>query len=302
MIPQDSEFYKKLLDHMSDGVYFVDPDRRITYWNEGAIRLTGYSPEEIAGRHCQDDILCHVDYEGKELCHRGCPLAASISDAKGREARVFLRHKQGRRVPVVVRVQPLLSADGNVVGGIEVFSDDTAQAEARRKIEEMKRMAFLDQLTQLPNRRFIEISLHTALSEFHEHRSPFGVLFIDLDRFKEINDSLGHATGDLVLKETAKSLVASFRTTDVVGRWGGDEFMSVVHNTNGEFLSVLARRCVALVARTSVRLPDNQKLSPTVSVGGALIEAEDTVEDLLRRADERLYRSKTEGSSRATAA
>src|ERR1039457_332171 len=97
---------------------------------------------------------------------------------RGARQESFSAIKQDRRVPVEVRVQPLLSADGNVVGGIEVFSDDPAQAEARRKIEEMKRMAFLDHLTQLPNRRFIEIPLHTALSEFHEHRSPFGVLFI----------------------------------------------------------------------------------------------------------------------------
>jgi PAS domain S-box-containing protein len=103
---QDPEFFKQLLDHISDGVYFVDRERRITYWNEGACRLTGYSASEIVGRQCQDDILCHVDYEGKSHCQRGCPLAAAMAEGRGQEATMLLRHKQGRRVPVRIRIEP----------------------------------------------------------------------------------------------------------------------------------------------------------------------------------------------------
>jgi PAS domain S-box-containing protein len=118
MIPTDPSFYKELLDHMSDGVYFVDADRKILYWNEGAFLMSGYSAHELVGRSCQDDILCHVDYERKRLCQDGCPLSASIEDGGSHEANVFLRHKQGRRVPVTVRVQPMRGADGAIVGAI----------------------------------------------------------------------------------------------------------------------------------------------------------------------------------------
>jgi PAS domain S-box-containing protein len=116
MTPTDSNFYKVLLDHMSDGVYFVDLNRRIQYWNEGAYRLTGYKAEELVGRSCQDDTLCHVDGTGRRLCLDGCPLQASMKDGSPHEAHVFLRHKQGRRVPVAVRVQPLRTADGSIIG------------------------------------------------------------------------------------------------------------------------------------------------------------------------------------------
>ena len=77
--PSDPGFYKEILDHMSDGVYFVDRDRRILYWNEGARRLTGYNAEELLGKRCQDDVLCHVDSTGRSLCQSDCPLAASIA-------------------------------------------------------------------------------------------------------------------------------------------------------------------------------------------------------------------------------
>ena len=154
MIPLEPTFHKDLLDHIADGVYFVDRDRTIIYWNHGATKLTGYSADGVVGKRCQDDLLCHVDCHGKNLCHDGCPLTATISDGKGHMATVFLRHKQGRRVPVWVRVQPLFDADGRIVGGVEIFSDDTAQAEAHRTIEELEKIAFLDQLTALPNRRY----------------------------------------------------------------------------------------------------------------------------------------------------
>ena len=229
----DPGFYKELLDHMSDGVYFVDRERRILYWNEGAYRLTGYKSEEILGKRCQDDILCHVDSTGKQLCHDGCPLSASIEDGGLHQANVFLRHKYGRRVPVNVRVQPIRDAEGGVIGAIEIFSDDSAQHEARRKTEALERMAFLDYLTQLPNRRFLEMSIRTALTEFEVHKDPFGVLLIDLDSFKTINDSFGHSCGDRALQEVAKTLTGSLRPTDIVGRWGGDEFLAIAGNVDG---------------------------------------------------------------------
>jgi diguanylate cyclase (GGDEF)-like protein/PAS domain S-box-containing protein len=301
MIETDTSFYKGLLDHMSDGVYFVDRDRRILYWNEGAFRLSGYKSEEMLGRFCQDDILCHVDLAGHRLCLDGCPLSATVENGESHEAKVFLRHKQGRRVPVAVRVQPIRDAAGAVVGAVEIFSDDSAQYEARRKAEALERLAFLDQLTQLPNRRFVEMSLRTALTEYQVHNDPFGVLVIDLDQFKTINDSFGHLIGDLALQEVAKTLTGSLRPTDVVARWGGDEFLAVIRNMNQKFLKELAERCVALVGQTSFPSGDGRTVALSVSVGGTLAHPGETAEQLINEADERMYRSKTNGRNRATA-
>ena len=300
MAPTDPSFYKDLLDHMSDGVYFVDRERRILYWNEGAFRLTGYNAEELVGRCCQDNTLCHVDAAGHQLCQEGCPLTASVNDGGSHEAQVFLRHKQGRRVPVVVRVQPIRAADGSIVGAVEIFSDDTAHRAAQRRTADMERLAFLDQVTQLPNRRYLEMSLQTALSEYQVHEDIFGLLVIDLDRFKAINDRFGHVNGDRALQEVAKTLAGALRTTDVVGRWGGDEFIAVVRHVNGEILKILAERCCALVAQTSFTTSDGSLVSMSVSVGGSLVTPDDTFEAMIRRADELMYQSKTGGRGRSS--
>ena len=288
----DPGFYKELLDHMSDGVYFVDRERRILYWNEGAFRLTGYKPEEIVGKRCQDDILCHVDSTGNQLCRSGCPLSASIEDGELHQASVFLRHKRGRRVPVNVRVQPIRDVDGSVTGAIEIFSDDSAQHEARRKTKALERMAFLDHLTQLPNRRFLEMSIRTALAEFEVHKDPFGVLLIDLDRFKGINDSFGHSCGDRALQEAAKTLTGLMRPTDIVGRWGGDEFLAIAGNVDKQILAGLAARCKILVEQTYIPSNDVRSIALSISVGAALVRPGETAEQLIQRADERMYQSR----------
>jgi len=273
------EFYKALLDHMSDGVYFVDRERRILYWNEGAFRLTGYTSEELVGRFCQDDILGHIDASGRNLCLDGCPLTASIADGCLHQEHVFLRHKEGRRVPVSVRVQPIRADDGPLIGAVEA----------------MERLAFLDQLTQLPNRRFLEMSLQTALSEYEVHGDSLGVLMIDLDRFKEINDSFGHTCGDRALQEMAKTLTGSLRPTDTVGRWGGDEFLAIVRNVNSKFLKELAERCVTLAEQTSLISNRGSLIALSVSVGGTLAHPGATAEELIQRADELMYRCKAKG-------
>jgi len=300
IVPTDPDFYKKLLDHVGNGVYFVDRERKILYWNEGAYRLTGYKAEEVLGKCCQDNILCHVDHLGNRLCKKGCLFSACISDGGVHEANIFLRHKQGRRVPVTVQVRPLRGADGSVIGAVEIFSDNSAEIDAGRKIEAMNRMAFLDHLTQLPNRRFLDMSLETALCEFQVHKDPLGVLVLDLDGFKGINDSYGHSCGDRALQEAAKTLTGALRPTDIVGRWGGDEFLAIVRNVNLESLSELAERSVVLISETSVPVDNEKRVPLLISVGAALSRPGDTPEILFRRADELMFRSKAGGGGRAT--
>ena len=113
-----------LLEAMSEAVYAVDTDRRVTYWNPAAERLTGYRASDVVGRRCWDNILSHVDDKGAVLCTTGCPLPATIEGGRAREAHVFLRHRDGHRVPVAVRAAALCSADGAVIGAVEVFRDE----------------------------------------------------------------------------------------------------------------------------------------------------------------------------------
>jgi PAS domain S-box-containing protein len=220
----DKQFYQDLLDQISDGVYFVNRDRRITYWNGGAERVTGYDADEVLGHSCAEGILRHVNDAGRQLCLNGCPLAEVMKDGKPREAHVYLHHKDGHRVPVSVRGQALLDPAGQIVGSVEVFSTRVANPYAGQR--RVRKDDSLDPVTGLPPRRVGELYLQTLMRAVSEQASTLGVLYIDADHFKDVNDTFGHKTGDEVLRMVGQSLANGLRRGDIPARWGGEEFLA----------------------------------------------------------------------------
>lgn len=292
---------EKLLDCLFDGVYYVDVHRRITYWNAAAERITGYSKANVTGSYCADNILRHIDSAGRELCRDGCPLAATLRDGKTRESCVFLHHALGHRVPVSVKTSPVRDETGNIIGAVEIFSDNSTSLQILHEFEKLKQDAYLDALTGVGNRRYGEMTLDTRMYEAQTHAVPFGVLFLDIDHFKHFNDQYGHTTGDDVLKMTAKSIAYSLRKMDVVARWGGEEFIVILPGASNVIIKSASERIRVLIENSFLVVKD-EKLSVTVSIGATMSRTDDTVAAIVSRADERMYLSKSRGRNRVTVA
>lgn len=295
--PFDNEFHKTIVDNLADGVYFVNPDRKITYWNRGAERISGHAAADVVGRHCFDDILDHVDGEGCSLCHTVCPLAATIRDGEPREVTVWLRHSEGHRKPVRVRTSPVRNAEGVISGAVEVFSDDSAVMMAREDAQRARRDALTDALTGLPNRRLLDTALEGRLENLSRYGWQFGLLIVDIDHFKAVNDEYGHAFGDSVLVTVAETLRGAVRAGDVLARWGGEEFAVLVESSDERGLEEAAERLRVLVARSETRA-GGTTTTVFVSVGGALATTEDSADTLFARADKALYQAKNDGRNR----
>jgi len=295
-----NEQYLRILDSLNDGVYFVDRHRQITYWNQGAESLSGYSREEIVGTHCSDNTLVHVDEQGVNLCVNGCPLSKAMVDGRECEAEAFLHHKDGHRLRVSVKAIPVFDEDGEVIGAVEVFKDLTHQEALQKKMEQLEEMALLDPLTRLANRRHVEASLQRRLEEFTRYGWNFGVLFIDVDHFKSINDEYGHDVGDKVLKLVSLTLQNSLRPFDFLGRWGGEEFVALVVNVNEKQLVHIAERARRLLEQSQIQVAD-KRIQVTVSIGATMAERADNMGDLVKRADQLMYRAKSGGRNRVFA-
>jgi diguanylate cyclase (GGDEF)-like protein len=233
------------------------------------------------------------------LCETGCPLSASMIDGQGHEAEVYLRHKKGHRVPVSVRVCPIIDDDGAIVGSVEVFGDNSAKREAEQKVHDLEKQTFLDCLTKIPNRRYLELRLAQLLDEALRYGHEFGLMLVDVDGFKGINDQYGHAIGDEALVVAAQTLTRSLRPSDSVGRWGGDEFMAILPHVTPESLQTLAERCRNLVEQSLVTGAGGG-IPLSISIGATLRQAGDNPETLLQRVDGNLYQSKRQGKNRVT--
>ncbi|RPJ71264.1 MAG: diguanylate cyclase [Acidobacteria bacterium] len=294
--------YRQILESLGDAVYVVDRNRLITYWNAAAVRITGYGPEEVVGKFCFDNLLDHVDCRGKNMCRAGCPLAGTIDDAQPREIEAYLRHKDGQRVPVLIRAMPLRDSAGRVTGAVEVFAENRETLAAREERAELERAALIDPLTLIGNRRLADVSVASHLAEMRRLGWPFGVLLADVDGFKQVNDRHGHQAGDAALRVVAATLAGAIRVYDQVARWGGEEFLVLCPGLDSAGLVGLADRLRVLVERSDVPLASGERLGLTISLGVAEAVPGDTTDTLLARVDAALYRAKGQGKNRVAAA
>lgn len=298
-LPLGSEFYRGLLDNLYDGVYFVDTHRQILYWNHGAERLTGYAAEQVVGRCCYANILNDVDESGRPLCKTGCPLVHAIETATPIFKRVFLRHKDGRRIAVDVHVLPLRSDRGEIIGAVEVFRDASSVVALETAYAKLHELAERDPLTGLANRRCLDQVLDGQVELFKRTGIPFSIILADIDHFKQINDTLGHPAGDKALTSFAGWLKKTCRRSDIVGRWGGDEFLMILPEQGLEHAVGKAKRLQTAVAHSAPE--EIRNLGMTGSFGATEVVLGDTVASILQRADEALYQAKSLGRNRVEA-
>ena len=288
-----NEIYKEILQYIKEGVYFVDTNRKITFWNDYAQEITGFSASEVLDSHCYDNILNHVDDAGTHLCIEGCPLHKTIDDGIKREASVYLHHKDGHRVPVVVRTFPM-SDKGKIIGAIELFSEKKSPSELQHDIEELKVLAMTDQLTGLSNRRYAENFLSAKLVELEAFQAPFAVAMIDIDYFKKVNDTYGHEVGDQIIQMTTKSMENAVRVDDHVSRWGGEEFLVVFSSIGIENLEQVSNRIRMLVESSSMQV-EGKTVQVTVSIGSVIVDKPAPKEAIIHMADTLMYQSKEKG-------
>jgi len=180
---------RAILDTVSDGIYVTTADREIVFWSKGAERITGYAPDEVLHQHCFDNILVHTDVNGRNLCSTDCPLQRCLTSGERQEIQeVFLKRKDGERLAVYVKAAPLMVGDKQYM--VEVFGElqSVAGKVLTDQLKQLSDASIVDQLTGVYNRRYIDTVLEQQFSMFKRHFQRFGVLVIDVDEFKKIND------------------------------------------------------------------------------------------------------------------
>jgi diguanylate cyclase (GGDEF)-like protein/PAS domain S-box-containing protein len=276
------------LNSIGDAVMSTDVWCNVTYLNLVAESLTGWSREEAAGRPL-DEVFRIIDSATREPVANPMRLAIQENKAVGLTPNCVLIRRDGVEAAIEDSAAPIHDRRGQVTGAVMVFHDvSTARALSLR----MSYLAQHDSLTDLPNRILLDDRLTQATTRARRHRQKLAVLFIDIDRFKNINDSLGHATGDRLLQSIAQRLLTCVRSSDTVSRQGGDEFVILLSEVaKTQDAAVSAEKILqSLSAPLAV---EQHELPVTVSIGIATAPDDgNDAETLLQNADFAMYHAK----------
>ena len=283
--------FRNTLEHAQGGIGVASVDGRFIEVNQSICRLLGYSRDELLQLDLIDVI--HPDDRENTLEHTRKLLDGDI-DAYRLE--VLCVRNGGLPVWVQVMVSLLRDHSGEPLNLICQMDDIT---ERKRSQEAIRQMAYYDVLTGLPNRRLLLDRLNQALAQAQRHQRSLAVMFLDLDRFKEINDTLGHDVGDELLKVVAERLELCVRGGDTVSRQGGDEFVIILSEISQQQDVALVAEKVLSMLSTLVPIREH-RLKITTSIGIAIyqIGSQDDAERLMKKADIAMYRAKEAGRNR----
>jgi diguanylate cyclase (GGDEF)-like protein/PAS domain S-box-containing protein len=289
------DIYRAVLEGLPVGVYLTDRKRQIAFWNTSAERITGYLGQEVIGHLCPDNLLMHCDENQVALCGGGCPLALTMQDGRPRESNIFLRHKEGQRIPVRVRSMPVRDEFGIIIGAAECFEERSFRTAEMRYPRLRGCQVSLDDVTGVPDRQSTLAGLAAALQEFAVSQAPFGVLLIAIDNPDHLRRVCGYQAVNQVLYAAAQTLASGTRPDDLVGRWREDRFLTLAACPAADGLKSCAERLRRLVSVAAVPWWGD-RLSFTISIGGTMVRPGDTVDLLLGRADQALQDATAENS------
>jgi GGDEF domain-containing protein len=271
-----------ILQSLEDGVYLVDTERRITYWNEGAERITGYLAQDVIGRRCDDHLLSCCDENGRTYCSGGCPLAATLTDGKSHRMNVFLKHHISHRVAVSVRSAPVREAGGLIVGAVEVFHEDTRHYGLVQRFHGLEPYGCLDPDTGIGNRDVIGLRLHRRLEDLRIFGIPFGLILLQFPGHDELATRYGQEAWLSLLRAAAQTVAHTMPADGFLGRWDDIRFMAVLGNCDPISLQQTSARLANLVRATEIPWwGDSLRLA--VSVRTTMAEPDDSPESVVDR-------------------
>lgn len=273
----------KAFDYLFDAVVVTDLQGIITDWNTGAETLYGYSKEEVIG---QPVNMLHVPDDSEHITTKVISAVEKFGKWSGE---VRMLHKDGHIGWIESMCVPFYDENDQMVGALGVNRDITDRI---KESERLNYLAHFDYLTDIPNRYLLLDRLTHLIAQAERNESTFALLYIDLDKFKTINDTKGHVFGDQVLKETALRLKQSIRNSDTIARIGGDEFVVLLEKTsNKNDVSAMTKMLNKSLNRVFVVNGEEFKIS--CSIGVALYPNEgNTTDALLAAADKAMYKVK----------
>lgn len=277
---------KNIFKYSNESIIITDAQNRILFVNPAFEIVTGYSAEEVIGKNPR---ILQSGMQDEQFYKK---MWNDIKQHGVWKGEIWNKRKDGELYLEWLTISVVKDQKGNVTNYVAIFSDIT---EHKRNVEQLTRLALYDTLTNVPNRYLLEKELESIIRMSKKHNQSFALLFLDLDRFKNINDTLGHRVGDMLLKETAQRLKRMLRKQDTIARFGGDEFVIILPNLKHiREAAYMAEKIVESLKRPFCF--NHQEIYISTSIGISVYPYDGTdKETLIRMADRAMYQTKKNG-------
>ncbi|MBU1237049.1 MAG: diguanylate cyclase [Gammaproteobacteria bacterium] len=292
VLEEDERQLRDITSTLDEGLFLLDEAGRIVFANPAAERLLGRSKAELVGQSAHRLFHNHRE-DGQTLSEDECPIQRAQGSGRCyRGEGEVIWGRSGEPFPVEVNACTLMR-EGHPAGVVVAFQDISERWHAQAKIREL---AFHDAVTGLPNRRLLLDRLNQALAQTNRHPHFLALLFIDLDGFKDVNDSLGHAAGDELLSVIARRIESVVRTSDTVGRLGGDEFVVLLPElAEAGDAGDVAKKVLSACSEPVVMRGRLTTVSASIGIAVSPGDGNDDAVELMRKADQAMYDAKDAG-------
>jgi PAS domain S-box-containing protein/diguanylate cyclase (GGDEF)-like protein len=280
----ETQVLRSALETVPVGLYVVDRERKIVLWSDGAEHITGYLRQEVIGHFCRENILDHCDSTGVRVCETACPLTCAIQNGRAIDRVLYLKHKQGHRVPVRVFATGVRNAHGHVIGAMEVFHE---QATLTKPIAApgatSDAQAVARPVAVIPNRPLTLASLREAIGAAKAQMIGCGVVCIQVAHFFDFKTAHTLGAGNQMMDAVSGSVRQMLRQSDQVGRWSEDQLLVILPGCHASSLETVATRLATVSHQSRIRWWGDD-LSVKVWIGGVMAHPDEEAEVVAARA------------------
>jgi PAS domain S-box-containing protein/diguanylate cyclase (GGDEF)-like protein len=278
---EDPEIFRSVLENLQTGVYLVDREQKILFWNAGAERITGYLRQDVVGRFCRENLLAHNDEVLSDAADAILPV---LRDGKAIAMQLSLRHKEGHRVYVRLRAVAIRNSHGSIIGVAESFEESLSVSNWDRRQVKLSEHGCIDPATGAATTEYTLRQVQDHLARFVDFQIPVSILYVQIDQIDEFRNKYGAAALPAISKAVAQTLGNSLRPTDLVGRISKTHFLALLTECGAAEAEKVAARLKKMVKYAEIDWWGDW-LSVTTSFGGATAEEGDTVQSMLARGE-----------------
>lgn len=284
---------RKIFDSLYDGAYFIDKNQQVLLWNKSAEEITGYSAEELLNTYCFDNTLNYLDKDGNDLKAENCPLHQTLFDKKSREAYLFIKHKEGYRIPIHAKISPIMNDNGFIIGAVQIFcrsnlKDTVEKQPVKAAAPEIVQITSVKLADQIQIEKKLELLFQSSLDKDYE---TFSILITKLDDPKKHEEQI-----EKIMNILAKTLSVSIGETDLLGRWENHSLLIISTSASKGILNNLAYKLRNLISHTVINTTSGQ-LKFTISTIATIARKNDTKSSIFERITSIMKKAESKGNN-----